>query len=166
VALRLARLRLAMDRHKTERDKPAGPPAFLKQLEQGLDKFKPEEQAQLLAAFGDAAIALQDVPTARAYWNRVAELRPRDLAVRTALFETSLQKKDKDGARQAVDSITKIEGPSRPLGLLLEAQLTIWEAEQLEPPDRGARLAEARALLDRVGTHGTNARSAALSRAR
>jgi tetratricopeptide (TPR) repeat protein/Tfp pilus assembly protein PilF len=146
VLLRLAEARLSAEANAK------GAEEAINRLAGDLDAFKEADQGQLLSGLADVQLSLKNEKSARALWQRVAELPSRrgDLTLQMLLFDLARKLEDEEGVRRAIESIRTVEGSQGPFHRLGEAMRLIWQAEKTDENDRPKLLEEARAHLDRV----------------
>jgi cellulose synthase operon protein C len=102
-------LRVARARVWTRRGTPEARER-LAELEQGLEKFSPEEQARLLKGLGEAYAVTNDMRGAARLWAQAAERRPHDLGTRMQLFDLALRAEDADALERLAGEMRRIEG--------------------------------------------------------
>ncbi len=136
VALRLARLKHSFP-------KPGKPSAErIARLEDGIEQFSNDGQAQLFRALGDAWKRLGHSTDAERLWIEAAGRKPGDLRVRVSLFELALQNDNDAATERWLKEIRAIEGG--PLALGCEASRFIHQAAGSY---ENAGLAKARELV-------------------
>lgn len=141
----LVDLRLARARHLAS---VGGDASFqaIQRLADDADRFSLEERSRLLGGLANV-LHLADRPKdALTLWQRVADLEPRSLGVRLAVFDLALRVGADDLMSTTLDAMRQIEGADGPLSRYNQARQLLAAAEKGE---RGS-VAPARALLAQV----------------
>ncbi|MCI0460203.1 MAG: tetratricopeptide repeat protein [Gemmataceae bacterium] len=120
----------------------------LRQLEEGLKSFTPDQQSSLLNGLAEANYKAGSPADAARLWRELTKQprHARNLRLRLLLFDLALQQKDHAGMEQALQEIRTIEEGESPVWLFGQASRRLVKARE---GDRAA-LDEARALLDKV----------------
>lgn len=162
VPIRLARVRLAVDRGPGEAADPReatgrdAAKAALAKAEEGLDKLPADQQAQLLEGLAGAHFRLGNAAEARRLSAKLAATDPHKNDPRLQLFllEMALRADDEPAVQRALETIQQQEqghGPYTRYGMALKS---LAQARKIESSDkrRDALLDEARRQLDLVAT--------------
>jgi Tfp pilus assembly protein PilF len=151
VLLRLAEARLVAAEHEKD---PKDAEALLNRLADDLDQFKSDEdRTRLLSGLAEVQLSLDNVPAARAMWQRVAKMpsHKTDLTLHLMLFDLAVKSEDEEAMRQTLDDVKSIEGSKGLYHRYGEALRLIWQAKKAkEEEQRQQFLDQARSQLDRV----------------
>jgi tetratricopeptide (TPR) repeat protein len=122
----------------------------MEQLEVGLEKFSPAEQARLLRGLAEIQYHIGNVKEATGLWNRLARLpgQENDPRLQMLLFELALQADDEKAMQNILVELQRIEEGQGALWRFCEAARLIWRARQGDT--RG--LDQARAHLEFVAS--------------
>ncbi len=104
--------------------------ARLKAQEQGLDKFKGEDQKNLLLALGGAYLQLLKVDDTVRLWQQAAGIGAGDPAIRLAIFELARDRGNEPAMDAALAEIKKTVGPASDEALFAEASRILWSVKK------------------------------------
>ncbi len=128
--LRLGRLTIVNREPSTTEDERTALAARLKKQEQGLEKFKGDEQKALLLAFGGSYLRLLAFDDAVRLWKQAAEASPNDPAIRLGLFELARDRGDEPGMEAAIADLKKAIGENCDEALYAEASRILWDVKR------------------------------------
>jgi tetratricopeptide (TPR) repeat protein len=145
-------LRLARARQWLRSGGDAAPPALAK-LEQDTGKFNQADQSRLLTELGNLYILVGNIKEAKRLWTQLAKIQPKNLPVRTVLFELAfLSGATPEEVDPLLREIRAIEGDDGTLWRYCQACRIILAqrlASRSGKVDRN-QLTEARGLLANV----------------
>ncbi len=147
VPLRLARVQVALS-------DPLAATKALAQAEQGLTKFSPEEQAELLQGLAGASLRLGRTDEARRLTTQLARtsMHRHDPRLQLLLLDMALRAGDSAAVEQTLETMRSQEQGSGPYTRFGMAQISLAQARKLagNDPQRESALEEARRQLDLV----------------
>jgi Tfp pilus assembly protein PilF len=154
VEFRLARARIALARPESETRTRE-----LAEAERGWDKLGPDDRAQLLDGLAQLYFRANNAREGRRFVRLLADQDryQTDLKLRLLLFDLAARADnglgDREGMRQALADIHRIERGQGEYYRYGQAVLLVWEGRQQETPaQRAPFLAEASKLLDEVAS--------------
>ena len=80
-------------------------------LEQGAEKFSPDDRVQLWHGLGNLHHSVTEEEQAARLWEKVASERPEDIAIRMQLFDLARSAQDDERMRALSNEVRQIEGP-------------------------------------------------------
>jgi tetratricopeptide (TPR) repeat protein len=147
VELRQARMRY------WARQRGPGAGRALAALEQGLDRFPPEERHQLRTSLALAYTSLGQAKRARGLWEALARDRRDDWAVRLVLFNQALERNDEPALNELLSQLRAIEKEDGVLWRDATVRHLLVKAARLDRSvERKGLLNEARKLTAEIAT--------------